>query len=921
MSRDSAALTSGPASIRVSVHQRIKMFSKTTRILPTLLFLASGATAWPQTNDIAQAVRLPTTVKPSHYDILIVPAADARTFHGMARIDIDVLQPVQTIVLNALELQFTSVLLESQAAAPQNGPPPARSPSKIDIEPNDETASFTFAEPVAPGRYRLIIDYDGIVNSTAQGLFALAYDGVHGRDQMLITQFEATDARRFMPCWDEPALKATFTLSVVAPADRTVVSNTPVDEIAEAGPGLKRVRFQQTPKMSTYLLFLGIGDFERIETSVGETEISVLTKRGDVEKARFALQAAAALLRYYNDYFAVPYPLPKLDLIAAPGVGEFGFHAMENWGAILYFEDALLVDPAFSSEADRQLIFTYIAHEMAHQWFGNLVTMAWWDDLWLNEGFANWMENEATDHFHPDWQMWLQNEAARQTVMQQDALSSTHAVVQPVLNPRQIAFDNITYDKGAAIIRMIENYVGEQAFQKGVRSYIAKYAYGNSTTDDLVAELQKAAAKPISRVLASFTHNPGLPSVEAAVAPCRQNRAVLSLRTKRLVLDEAAAGLAAWDIPVVWSAAAGGSEHTTPVAGERRSQMAAPCGAIKINFGQGGYFRSEYAFQAWLSLQQHFASLLPIDQLGLINDAWAMVEAGRAPPARYFDLIQGVSTAGDPALWHGVIQTLLDIDGLYIGLAERHVFQGYARMLLRPVFARVGWAKKPGEADNVSLVREDLVKALGQFGDQDVLEEARRRFEQYLQDPATLSGSILQPVLQVVAQHADQTTYDKIEALAKATQDSFAKKLFYAALATTDDPALATRTLNIALSDEPQSAATGLSMIKQVAVNNPDLAWRFAMTHTAELSNRFSAEQRYQFIPALAVRLTSPSGLAELRNFIDRNIQPDARREGEKAYAQLRFRIEVRTQHLPEISHWLIGYMQRLSSGAHGHGD
>jgi aminopeptidase N len=433
------------------------MFSKDTLILLALLFLASGATAWPQTNDIAQAVRLPATAKPSHYDILIEPAADARTFHGVVRIDIDVLQPVQTIVLNALELRFTNAILESREAEQQDVPPPARSPSRIDIEPNDETASFTFADPVAPGRYRLVVDYDGVVNSTAQGLFALTYDGVQGRDRMLITQFEATDARRFMPCWDEPALKATFTLSVVAPADRTVVSNTPVAEIAEAGPGLNRVRFQQTPKMSTYLLFLGIGDFERIETNVGETKIGVLTKRGDVEKARFALQAAAALLRYYNDYFAVPYPLPKLDLIAAPGVGEFGFHAMENWGAILYFEDALLVDPAFSSEADRQLIFTYIAHEMAHQWFGNLVTMAWWDDLWLNEGFANWMENEATDHFHPDWQMWLQNEATRQAVMQQDSLSSTHAVVQPVLNPRQIAFDNITYDKGAAIRSSLGN--------------------------------------------------------------------------------------------------------------------------------------------------------------------------------------------------------------------------------------------------------------------------------------------------------------------------------------------------------------------------------------------------------------------------------------------------------------------------------
>jgi len=878
-------------------------------ILAALLCLASGAPALAQASDGTQPLRLPATARPTHYDILIEPAADAATFHGTVRIDLDVLQPVRTIVLNAVQLRFDNVSLLSRSDASA-----ARSPTQIDVAPGDETASFTFADPVAPGSYRLIIAYNGIVNSAAEGLFALTYDGVHGRDRMLVTQFEATDARRFVPCWDEPVLKATFTLSAVAPADKMVISNTPVAAIAEAGPGLKRVQFEQTPKMSTYLLFLGIGDFERIETSVGDTKVGVVTKRGDLEKAGFALQSAAALLRYYNDYFGVPYPLPKLDLIAVPGAGEFGFHAMENWGAILYFEDALLIDPAFSTEADRQLIFTYIAHEMAHQWFGNLVTMAWWDDLWLNEGFANWMENEATDHFHPDWQIWLQNEAARQNVMQQDALSSTHAVVQPVHNPRQIAFDSVTYDKGAAIIRMVQDYVGEEAFQKGVRSYIAKYAYGNSTTDGLVAQLQAAAGKPIARVVASFARNPGLPSVETAVTQCHRNSADVSLAAKRFALDEAVVEPPQWDIPVVWGTP-GGSGHTTPVAGAQASTAAVPCSAIKINFGQGGYFRSVYAERAGLSLQQQFQGLAPIDQLGLIDDNWALAQTGRAPPEYYFNLVQAVTADADPALWHGVIQTLLNVDDLYIGLAEGNVFQSYARALLRPVFARIGWAARPGEPGNVALVREDLVQALGRFGDQPTLDEGRRRFAQYLHAPAALPGSILQPVLQIVGEHADAATYDEIHALARGAPSSFARKLFYTALAAADDPALAARSLDIALSGETQSAAIGLSMIKQVALSNANLAWRFAMTHSAELSTRFSAEQRYAFVPALALRLSGPSALAELRRFIDQNIPPDSRREGEKAYAQLRFRIETRTQRLPAISRWLIAYMRRLPPG------
>ena len=316
----------------------------------------------------------------------------------------------------------------------------------------------------------------------------------------MFTQFENSDARRFVPSWDEPGRKATFELTATVPADQMAVSNMPIRSTDVLPGGRKRVHFATTPKMSSYLLFFGSGDFERIHRNVDGVDVGVVVKRGDTAQAAFALDAASDILPYYNDYFGTPYPLPKLDLIAAPGSSQF-FGAMENWGAIFYFERDLLIDPRISTERDKQGVYLVIAHEMAHQWFGDLVTMAWWDDLWLNEGFASWMENKVTDHFHPEWKIWLQALRDKQSAMQEDARDGTHPIVTPINDVLQAssAFDSITYSKGAAVIRMLESYLGEDAFRDGVRRYIHDHAYGNTTTDDLWAAMDRgsqAAHKP-----------------------------------------------------------------------------------------------------------------------------------------------------------------------------------------------------------------------------------------------------------------------------------------------------------------------------------------------------------------------------------------------------------------------------------------
>ena len=488
------------------------MFLLRTALAATLLFVlgvAPAALAQPASERIV----LPPEVTPDHYDIAIVPDPTTLTFTGKVVIDLTVHAPTDAIVLNDADIVIDRAALSGEASAPT-----------IAYDDKVQTASFGFGHVLAPGHYRLSLDYHGRIYQQASGLFALDYQTPRGTKRALFTQFENSDARRFVPSWDEPGRKASFTLTATVPVGQMAISNMPVAEAMPVGGGLRRVRFAETPKMSSYLLFFGLGDFERVHRDVGGVDVGVVVKRGDAANAAFALDAASQILPYYNAYFGKPYPLPKLDLIAGPGSSQF-FGAMENWGAIFYFERDLLIDPRLATQRNRQQVYLTIAHEMAHQWFGDLVTMAWWDDLWLNEGFASWMENKVTDHFHPEWKVWLQELDDKDEAMRTDARAGTHPIITPINDVLQAggAFDEITYQKGAAVIRMLEAYVGEDAFRAGVRRYIAAHAYGNTVTDDLWREIDPVSpGRPISQIAHDFTLQAGVPLVsENAARPAR----------------------------------------------------------------------------------------------------------------------------------------------------------------------------------------------------------------------------------------------------------------------------------------------------------------------------------------------------------------------------------------------------------------
>ena len=359
-----------------------------------LSLAAAPPPAAASSGSAASRVVLPTGVAPVEYRVAIEAHSDGMVFDGQVDIDLRVARATDRIVLNSAELQIARATLDDGHA-----------PAAVTFDTHRETATFDFGHRLAPGPHTLHVVYQGRIHAQAKGLFKVSYDTPAGPAAALYTQFEPADARRFLPCWDEPGIRAVFRLTSTLPVGSLAIGNMPVERTELLGDGRKRVRFAATPRMSSYLLFYGAGDFERVHRDVGGVDVGVIVKRGALGSADDALQAAAGLLAYYNDYFGVRYPLPKLDLVAGPGAStEFG--AMENWGAIFFFEQRLLVDPRTATEADRQNTFNVVAHEMAHQWFGNLVTMAWWDDLWLNEGFATWMQTKAADHMHPEWKRW-----------------------------------------------------------------------------------------------------------------------------------------------------------------------------------------------------------------------------------------------------------------------------------------------------------------------------------------------------------------------------------------------------------------------------------------------------------------------------------------------------------------------------------
>ncbi|MCF8160700.1 MAG: ERAP1-like C-terminal domain-containing protein [Polaromonas sp.] len=871
-------------------------------LLLALLALPAFTTAadLPAASFVTTTTQLPRDVRPTHYDLTITPDATALTFDGRAEISIEIRRPTRRITLNAADLQFSSASLMDSAGKRVLATP------AIEIDKDKQTASFVLEKSAPAGRYRLALDYTGTIGTQAAGLFALDYPGSTGPRRALYTQFEAADARRVVPSWDEPAFRTSFSLTLHIAKGEMAVSNMPVAQTTELADGRQAVRFAPTPPMSTYLLFFAAGDFERRTMQVAGTEIGMITKRGSVGQADFALESSARVLREFNDYFGTPYPLPKLDNIAAPGSSQF-FGAMENWGAILSFEELLLLDPSIATSRNKQRVFQVAAHEIAHQWFGNLVTMHWWDDLWLNEGFASWMEGRTTQKLHPEWNTALASVDTREWAMQRDALVTTHPVVQHIETVEQAsqAFDSITYSKGEAVITMLEAYVGEEAWRKGVRRYLKKHAYGNTRSDDLWREIEAAAKQPVRAIAHEFTLQPGIPLITIGEPVCANGRSRMSLTQGEFTADRPDKKPLRWKVPVIASQA-GAKEPVRLHVSRGKAQLDVPgCAPVIVNAGQTGYFRTLYSAKHFQSLAGVFGSLAPIDQLGLLSDTWALGRAGLQALPDYLDLALNAQANSDPQIWGYIARVFEELNAYYRDDKKRQArFQAFATRVLNPVLAQVGWAARPGEPDTVAILRNELIATLSALGDPAIIAEARRRHAAQSADPAAVPAALRTTILGVVARHATTADWDALRDAANNEKVALVRNRLFGLLASTEDKTLAQQALELALTAEP-GETNSASMIARVSELHPELALDFALANHAEVLQKVETNSRSSYFPQLAFRSMNPATIDKLNAYAAKHVAADARRELETVIAEVTYRIKVFTERVPAVDAWL----------------
>ena len=835
--------------------------------------------------------KLPKQVVPTEYAIRIVPNVEAKTFAGSAIIKIKVNQPVRQLILNALELNVNGAIVDDKPL----------SPSAIKLDGKQQLLTLSLPSELPEGEHAVGLSFTGKINQAGQGLYYAPYqeEGTGAKKILLGTQFEATDARRMFPCWDEPSFRARFQLTVVIPRNWMAVSNMPVEAESIGNLG-KEVRFAMTPPMSTYLNALVAGELDAIETQASGVQIRVITTKGKGEAGRYALESTAKILEYYNEYFGIPYPLPKLDQLALPG--GFG-GAMENWGAITYFESVLLFDPEKNSDQTKHDVFAVIAHEMAHMWFGDLVTMAWWDNLWLNEGFASWMGTKSTAHFNPQWDVWLRKHEprnptrrtgiAKEQAMEGDARSTTHPIQQPVATEAEAnsAFDDITYQKGESFIRMLESFLGEETFRDGIRRYIAAHKYSNSTTADLWSALSDASGKPVSEIAAGWTEQPGFPLVKVR----RDENGQVGLFQQRFTVNYKNPRPLEWKIPLTYSVV-GQPPATKLMSGKNDVLENIPAGQpLKLNADGAGYYRALYDPRTWDGLVGSLAQLSLADRVNLLSDTWALIQANRAPLAMYTGLVAKLPGSPDLPQWDQVIYVFDFINRLFVGQPGRNQFQEYARSVLRPIFDQLGWEPKPDESSNAGTLRGSLIGLLGDVGDVDIINGCRERFQRFLTDPKSVPPDLRRAVFGVVAGGADQATWEKLHELGLKTTVIAEKQDLYDALAHARDPKLIQKTLALALTDELSSSrAAFLPGTVARASEHPELAWQFAKANMKALLSKTDALNVGNYAPSLFTFFSDTSRAAELKNYAKTNLPSSSDREVAKVVDEVEFRAEFK---------------------------
>ena len=856
----------------------------------------------------ADAVVLPTNVKPVKYQMTLQPDLGAFTFKGEQTIDIEVVVPTARITVNASELEISEVSLK------RNGT--IIDAQSIALDEDSETATLDFGQTLAQGPAQMEMRFTGVLNDRLVGFYRSEYQDAAGQTRYLATtQFEATDARRAFPCWDEPAQKAVFDVTLVFDDSLQAVSNTPVVAESSPAPGLKSVRFAETPIMSTYLLAFVVGDLVSVhEDAADGTTVGVWTTRGKENQAGFALDTSVKLLGYFNEYFGIPYPLPKLDHIAIP---DFAAGAMENWGCVTYRETALLVDPDNSSAGTRQRVAEVVAHEMAHMWFGDLVTMEWWDDLWLNESFASWMGTKAVDWLFPDWEMWTQFvNMDTNRALSLDGLKNSHPIEQEVKNPAEVSqlFDAISYSKGGSVLRMLENFLSPDVFQKGLYRYLKANEYGNARTQDLWGALEEESGLPVTSIMDSWVKQTGYPVLQAGAS--RQADGVqVSLSQERFVYDhllgDEEPNPEVWQVPV--SVSAPGAAATSTVMESREAVITVPASQpsedwYKVNAGQTGFFRVNYTSEDWQRLAPAIGArdLPATDRLGIQNDAYALSRAGLLPVTQFLELAGSYAGETDASVWSDLASNLRDIEQLIAGEAVHPAYQRFGRELFGPAARRAGWIPRPEDGHLDSLLRSTVLGQSGSYGDEEILGQASDLLRQYLENPEAVHPDLRGIVFSLAAQAGDSTTYDQLWQLEERTNLQEEKVRLLLAMSRFQDVDLLNKTLESALGQRVRSQDT-ITVVAGVAASPIGRvpAWEFVKSNWAEFDRRYGGGGfGLMRLVSIVNSFTTEEQMADVEKFFVDNPAPAAERTIRQALERMRLNIRWLDQNRPALNSW-----------------
>ncbi|KAK3096131.1 hypothetical protein FSP39_023548 [Pinctada imbricata] len=858
--------------------------------------------------------RLPTDLKPTNYILSLQPNLKDFTFKGSEVIEVKVEKATPTVILNSADIEVQSAVYSAGGSGDTN------IKASVEYNKDHEKVTLTFPSDLQVGTGRLQLEFTGELNDKMKGFYRSKYSSPEGEERYCaVTQFEATDARRAFPCWDEPAVKATFDVTLVVPKDRVALSNMPVksESASETDPNLKVVTYERTPIMSTYLLAFIVGEYDYVEDKDSDgVLVRVYTPVGKKQQGDFALKVAVKTLPFYKNYFKIAYPLPKMDLIA---IADFAAGAMENWGLVTYRETALLIDPENSSAKTKQWVALVVGHEIAHQWFGNLVTMEWWTHLWLNEGFASWIEYLCVDHCFPEFDIWTQFvNADLGRALELDALHNSHPIEVPVGHPDEVdeIFDAISYSKGASVIRMLHDYIGDEDFRKGMNQYLTKFKYSNAFTEDLWDSLQDASGKPVHKVMNTWTKQMGYPVIKVTERQDGDKR-VMTLSQEKFCADgKQPEGTSSyeWMVPVTIMSK---SKDVKKVLLEKPSMEVTLDNVkagdwVKVNSGTVGVYRVQYTSE---SLERFIPaikdkSLPATDRLGLQSDLFALARAGMVSAVDVLKVAEAYINEDNYTVWSDLGMSLGGVGIILQNTDSYDKYKAFTRKLFKPVADSVGWDPKADEGPLVAMLRDLALGKLGRSNDEATVAEARKRFDAHVAGTTTLSADLKSPVYSIVMSNGDQEAYDKMMKLYDGADMQEEKVRISRLLGSIKDVNLKKKVLEFAMSDKVRSQDT-VFVISGVTntVEGRELVWQFVQDNWSTLIERYSGG----FLLSRLVKIATENFITderakEIEKFFAAHPAPAAERTIQQSVENIRLNEKWMNENATRVTEFLKSY-------------